>query len=42
MLAKRPSIFIRDKLRLSSERKLHKDYDHKGSAKKKKKGKNWS
>jgi hypothetical protein len=28
---KRPSIFIRDKLILSSERMLHKDYDLKGS-----------
>jgi hypothetical protein len=31
----RASIFIRDKTILSSERMLHKDYDRKGSVKKK-------
>jgi hypothetical protein len=30
-----PSIFIRDKIILSSERTLHKDYDRKGSVEKK-------
>jgi hypothetical protein len=34
-LDKRPSIFIRDKLILSSKRSLHKDYDCKGSVEKK-------
>jgi hypothetical protein len=32
---KRPSIFIRDKPILSSERMLHKGYDRKGSVEKK-------
>jgi hypothetical protein len=32
----RPSIFIRDKPILSSERMLHKDYDRKGSVAKRK------
>jgi hypothetical protein len=31
MLDERPSIFVRDKPIFSSERMLHKDYDHKGS-----------
>jgi hypothetical protein len=34
-LDERPSIFIRDKPILSSERMLHKDYDRKGSVEKK-------
>jgi hypothetical protein len=33
-LDERPSIFIRDKSILSSERMLHKDYDSKGSVEK--------
>jgi hypothetical protein len=33
----RPSLFIRDKPILSSDRNLHKDYERKGSAAKKKK-----
>jgi hypothetical protein len=33
-LDERPSIFIRDKPILSSEKMLHKDYDCKGSVKK--------
>jgi hypothetical protein len=37
MLDERPSIFIRDKHIFSSERMLHKDYDHKGSVEKEKK-----
>jgi hypothetical protein len=35
-LDKRPSIFIRDKPILLSERMLHKDCDHKGSVEKNK------
>jgi hypothetical protein len=36
MLDERPSMFIKDKPVFSSERMLHKDYDHKGSVEKKK------
>jgi hypothetical protein len=34
-LTKRPNIFIREKPILSSQKMLHKEYDSKGSAKKK-------